>query len=270
MDKYNISINEVHKLLKEGLLLLDKYAKEYGVRYYLHAGTVLGAVRHQDFIPWDDDADIIVPVVYYADFINTLKKNDLGKFEVIYRDKRTTRMQAKLVLKGQDEDLLCIDIFPLIGTSSDVKKQVKQCKYYTRIRSMYFWRNANWRISKNVLKKMCKLVIRFILHAFPDKWFYKRFDKIMYQFDFNQASYVTNPCGKYKLKNVIPKNWYGDSAKGKIGDALFPIPSNTTDYLHHYYKDYEQLPPEEYRSLSVSRERLFIGTQEEYDKCIHH
>lgn len=268
-DTFNIGIDEVHKLLMEGLSLIDDCAKKNGIVYFLHAGTVLGSIRHKSFIPWDDDADIIVPAIFYSRFVEELQKTDLGKFEILYRNNKATKMQAKLVLKGQDEDLFCIDIFPLIGASSEIKKQIKQCKYYTRIRKLYAWRNNNWRDSSNSLKKLCKLFIRFLLHVLPNKWFYKRFDKILYQYNYDDAEFVTNPCGKYKLKNVIPKKWYGNPSMGLINGKSFPIPSNYVDYLKKYYSDYNQLPSEEYRNSCINKKRLFRGTEEEYRKCIH-
>lgn len=268
MESYNMSIDNIHTLIKEALLLIDNIAKKNNLEYYLHAGSVLGAIRHNNLIPWDDDADIIVPVTNYARFIDCLRQSDLGKFCILYRDKYSTKMQAKLILKGQDEDLMCIDIFPLIGTSDCVKKQKKQCKNATFLRKVYFYKKIKVNNSKNIIKRIAKVLIKIMLLPFTERWFDKQFDKIMTKYDYNSANFVTNPCGKYKMKNIIPKSWYGFPACGVISGNEFPIPSNYQDYLKHYYNDFMKLPSKDYQKSVINKERLFMGTKEDFEKCI--
>ena len=56
-----LTLEELHDALLEILVEIDKVCREHGLRYTLAAGTLLGAIRHKGFIPWDDDADIYMP-----------------------------------------------------------------------------------------------------------------------------------------------------------------------------------------------------------------
>ncbi len=97
--------NWLDKLHKEELRILDEFdriCKENNLRYFLSGGTLIGAVRHKGFIPWDDDIDVAMPRADYEKFIECCKK-DLGEefyldaFEV---NKKAFRLYAKLKLKN--------------------------------------------------------------------------------------------------------------------------------------------------------------------------
>ena len=69
----NYDIKELQKCILNILLAVDKVCREHGIRYWLSDGTMLGAVRHGGFIPWDDDADIAMPRPDYQRFILSCK-----------------------------------------------------------------------------------------------------------------------------------------------------------------------------------------------------
>ena len=272
MEKYNLSIHNVHLLLKEMLNKIDEVASKTGCIYYLHAGTALGAIRHKDLIPWDDDADIIIPITCYERFISELRKSDLGKFEVIYREPRCTRMQAKMILKGQDEDLVCIDLFPLIGTGQSIKEQSELDKASSHIRRYYKFEHelANSQ-STNIFKAIAKKIIAYTMKLWKsDQKLYHMFDeKVLYKYDYETSEYVTQPCGKYGLKNVQEKSVYGAPVKRILGERKYPTPNKIEEYLEHYYGDYMTTPSEESKNKSINKLRPFIGSEKEYLACIH-
>ena len=129
-ERIKLSMDDIHLLLREAIEIIDQAAKDTGSVYYLHAGTALGAIRHNDLIPWDEDADVIVPLPCYDKLVGYLKNKDLGKFRILYREKYSSKMQAKLVLKDQDEDLMCVDLFPLIGFPKDKETQMELDKKF--------------------------------------------------------------------------------------------------------------------------------------------
>lgn len=265
MNKIPLTMDEIHQLLREALSIIDSASKETGTVYYLHAGTALGAIRHCDLIPWDEDADVIIPLPGYIQLINYLKNKDLGKFNLLYREKRATRMQAKMVLKGQDEDLICVDLFPLIGFPKDKNEQVKLDSKAARIRRIYAYKRLEYTESSNFAKKLIKKIISLLLSVYTDKYLYSQFDYIMYKYDFESSELVTNPCGKYSLKNIIPKSWYGTPRYHEFGDAIYPIPSSIHEYLSHYYGEYLKVPSPEVQSEMVNNPKYFVGTQKQYN-----
>lgn len=74
-DGSNIYVSDVHKILLEMLEMIDKICQKHNIDYFLEAGTALGAVRHEGFIPWDDDADISMMYDEYLRFIEALKQD---------------------------------------------------------------------------------------------------------------------------------------------------------------------------------------------------
>ena len=74
----NYDIDTLHKHILGILLAVDKVCREHDIRYYCWAGTMLGAIRHKGFIPWDDDVDIIMPRPDYERFIASFKSPGLG------------------------------------------------------------------------------------------------------------------------------------------------------------------------------------------------
>lgn len=270
MNKISLTMDEIHQLLHEAIEIIDSVSKEIGVVYYLHAGTALGAVRHCDLIPWDEDADIIVPFSDYNRLIEYLKIKDLGKFHLLYREKKATRMQAKIVLKGQDEDLICVDLFPLIGFPKDKKEQMKLEKKAIRIRKIYAYKRLKYTKSSNCIKRLIKESISFLLSIYTDKYLYSQFDEILYMYDFDSSEFVTNPCGKYGLKNVVPKSWYGTPSYHKFGDGMYPIPSNIHEYLFHYYGEYMKVPSQEVQFEMINKSKYFFGTQKQYNDVFNY
>lgn len=269
MERYNLNIDQVHQLLSEAIDIIDIVAEEIDAKYYLHAGTALGAVRHKGFIPWDDDADVMIPISDYARLVEELQKRDLGKFRIIYKEKYATRMQAKLILKGQDEDLLCVDLFPLIAAGTTEREQKLLDRKSNVIRKLYRYKRLRYSDSESIIKKIIKEVISAILIIVPDKLLYQMFEeKILHRYDFATTKYVTNPCGKYGTKNVIRKEWYGEPVKTEFMGKAYPIPAEIDSYLKHYYGNYNEVPSTNAQHKALSKKRWFIGTKEEYEKCI--
>ena len=78
-----IKTEEIHPLLLNMLSYIDKVCRENDIKYSLIGGTLLGAIRHNGFIPWDDDIDIILDYNNYKKLINILKNKKDDKYEVL-------------------------------------------------------------------------------------------------------------------------------------------------------------------------------------------
>ncbi|MBR3242424.1 MAG: LicD family protein [Parasporobacterium sp.] len=131
-----MTLKEIQQTELEIMIQFDKIARKYGLKYSLCAGTLLGAVRHQGFIPWDDDIDVSMPRPDYEKLIRLNRKQKLwpahlhlssfedGTLDSPYCklfDSRTKIVEHNYTQK--DVSSLWIDIFPVDGLPADVKKK---------------------------------------------------------------------------------------------------------------------------------------------------
>ena len=142
-----LSIDEVRKIQIERLQYLEKKCIENNLRYYLAYGTLLGAVRHKGYIPWDDDIDVVMPRADYEKFLNLMSKDTHSYIKIVHLDNRKhffgpyamlintqTGMSHNAVRQEYIDGLgVYIDIFPLDGRPegeelSNMLKKHKQLK----------------------------------------------------------------------------------------------------------------------------------------------
>ena len=131
----NQTLSELHKVETEILEVVDSICKENGITYYFTGGTLLGAVRHKGFIPWDDDIDIVMPRADFQKFIEICNQGALGdnyflhhistddNFYLIYAKikKNNTFFDEEIVKSVDCHKGIFIDIFPLDYINADNK-----------------------------------------------------------------------------------------------------------------------------------------------------
>lgn len=135
------TIDEIHKIELEILIAFDEFCKEHNLRYSLGAGTLLGAVRHKGFIPWDDDIDLFMLRSEYDSMLEIAKTESViaGRYRIIspydedmpYPFVKIIDIKTKVVEKGKNTDFgLWLDIFPVdfCGNSKkEAEKKRKNC-----------------------------------------------------------------------------------------------------------------------------------------------
>ena len=132
---------ELHTVLLSAMKDIDKICRENGLRYYLHAGTLLGALNHKGFIPWDDDVDISMMRADYERFLHIIQEKYSDIYFVHnyhtdenYRNNRTVlRILGTHILHFHDDDgirthsEIGLDIVPLdAAPDSMLKRKIQQ------------------------------------------------------------------------------------------------------------------------------------------------
>lgn len=245
------TIKDTQSLILEVLKEFQRICDEQNLRFYLIAGSLLGAVRHQGFIPWDDDIDVGMPRKDYDIFIKNAYKWLKSPFELDCAETNDKYLYffAKIVNSNTTiVQRFCIsgvfmDIFPLDGApTSKLRKRLHHIRVKAAKELFLTCRRDPFRHGKT-LGSYIDLLVRKIVSP---KQAYKIYRSVLTSHDFEKTQNFTDH-GK-KITNMIDKSVLGD-VKYNIQFADFETygMQNNDAYLRCYFGNYMQLPPVESR-----------------------
>lgn len=237
------------------LQLLEAFSdvcRQLGLRYYVLGGTMLGAVRHQGFIPWDDDIDV---GMLREDYEILLKKGQalltkglfLQTFETDpeypanfakLRNSGTTFVEASLKKRNIDHGVY-IDIFPL-----DYYPDRKQRWFSIRKKLLSLRISTTFTVSG--MKPATKLVRLMTRLLYPTVRGALRRRERLFQ-SVTHGSQIANHCGAWGKKEIVPAHWYGEGVSMPFEGLTVTLPKEYHLWLTQVYGDYMQLPPEDKR-----------------------
>ena len=253
MSKYTVcgyDMEILHDRMLQIAIEVDRICKEQGLRCSLYGGSVIGAVRHNGFIPWDHDIDMAMPRKDYDKLVKYLKKNPNEKifFSNYKSEKRYPNSWGKVRLNGtvfQEQELapltelhngVFIDLHPIDNiVPCFLKLQVKIAMFWSCVgkvkskiytgpaKKRRFYKLFSW-LPYCVINKFRSFGMKMFKH-FPTKYVYK----------------VAHPNnGIYP----IPRCTFEDLMEHDFENVKFNIPKNYDEFLRKRYGDYMQIPPE--------------------------
>ena len=252
----NICLKKLHETQLDILDNIVQICKKHNFKYYLIGGSLLGAVRHKGFIPWDDDLDIAMPREDYEGFLKVAQA-ELGEAYFLQTegtDKNYSHILGKvrktktLFLEEADQHIdrhhgIFVDIFPL---DSGKKRELKKLKIKKRIfLFLDYGLHFNNQSEKSVHEKsVFKILLYSIIHAFPGIS-----KKIRNHCLSGTGDCYVNHGSQYGLnKQVIEKENYDPPIELEFEGRLYSAPRNYEYILEKIYGgDYMKLPPEEKR-----------------------
>lgn len=248
------------------LIEFDRICRKYNIKYCITCGTLLGAVRHKGYIPWDDDADIAMLREDYEKFRKVAKELDssICYFQDHYNDPEYLWQYAKLrrtgtsfVRVGQEhmkgKTGVFIDIFILDDAPKSVLGMIIQDFYCFCLRKILYARVGKVN-EKGVLK-----VIYSLLSYIPVDWVYSRVEKMANKSSNKTKNRVRTllfpTFGKLYMKNrhsakiryAMPKKWFLDRTEYEFEGHKFYGTKDYDKFLRYVYNDYMKLPPKDKR-----------------------
>ena len=248
---------------------VDKFCEENGLRYFLCGGTLLGAIRHGGFIPWDDDIDIAMPRPDYERFISTYNnvsknyrvdgiENNANWHMPFARigDKRTQIIEYTLKKKYR-ELLVFIDLFPIDGIPNTKNKENKlliiqkflgiiaNASAFAFTPSKHFSdskiKNVSFRNKlRTIVKYVCIILFRFINTQSVIRLINSKAKELLYD-DCKEVG-ITVAIWNWKFEKAS-KLSFSERLKVKFENREFYIPKGYDEYLTKTYGDYMTPPP---------------------------
>lgn len=266
MNDKNETLQQLHNILLDMLIELDRICKKYDIHYFLDSGSALGAIRHGGFIPWDDDLDIGLVRSEYNRFLKVAAKELDSKYALQTRetDPYYHKLHAKIrklntyypekTSNPKAYNGIFIDIFPFdqVPDNKYVYKVNKAFRQYCRSR-MRIARFKEFRVSPY------KKFLGWVFDHTTDTLFANLYVWASSLYNNGSNRYLT--CYEYtmcqhKLKLFKPE-WMYPSVPVKFENHEFLIMNGYHEYLQEMYNDYMQLPPEGKRGFHCSEEILF-------------
>lgn len=253
-----------HESLKV-LIEIRDICKEQGWKYFLAWGTLIGAVRHHGFIPWDDDIDIIMPRRDFTDFLKFMENEYKGALTIHTRSNTENypwgiprvsndAFQFISMVKHQKSYKLgvFVDVYPLDNWCGVIERS-NEFKYACDSISKMYRAYLNpldtkekWKIPGRLFKK---LKFSFISRDEPNKGKYvdEQIIKLVKKYSSDDDCWVGCPTWCDYLKIPFEKKWFEKSVDMEFENELFSVPIGYDGVLRRTYGDYTKLPPEEKR-----------------------
>lgn len=264
--------------LVEATMLKDlkKACEENNIKYYLDSGTLLGAVRHKGFIPWDNDIDVVMPHEDYKRFLKTGQAALGEKYFVqscysdtaYYRAYTRIRLNNTTMMYPNDKTLdvhhgIWLDVFPLVDTKKGLSWKLK--KFLVRISNVLRMDDHFYSNFKDIKKEKGALACFWLKLLYKTPFgIRKRIQEKLLGFLLreNNGEYVSeiSTAIKYISRKEV---FEGDAIMVRFEGEEYPAPAGYKEYLTDLYGDYMTLPPIEQR---VSHDNLFIDFDNDYTK----
>ena len=252
-------LRRLQGLLLEMYLEVQKACDDNGWRCMLLGGSTLGAVRHQGFIPWDDDLDLAMPRADYEAFKGRFKEL-LGEKYILnapnYEGRPTNRFPKILkkgtvfVEKGTPEDDRCcvkIDIF-VLDNCPDGK--LRRWLKGLRCTALMFagghvlsWEDSKRTGAKRTAREWIGGLLSF---RGSEKWF-DRFDRVCRWKDEGSRDLCIPSGRKHYFGEILPREVFLPMSRGTFGGKAVNLPGKPDPYLRNLYGNYMEIPPEDKR-----------------------
>ena len=254
------SLNETQAVMLDMLKWFHSFCEKQHISYYIVGGTMLGAIRHKGFIPWDDDIDVGIPRKDFDRLINNKNAFLKGEerytiesfldgnkdFEYPYAKVYDTYTTLVENCRQKTKRGVYIDVFPLDGIGSDYADSMQNYSPINKQLNFLMTRICEIRKSRSFLKNtaivLSQLIPDFIL---SNHKLIMKINNMCSARDFDTTPYVGNLVGNWGKKEIMPRDFFGKPTLYQFEDTEVFGPENYDNYLRNVYNNWQQLPPPE-------------------------
>lgn len=261
----NDSVKLLQKIDLDITMEIVKICEKHNIEYFISSGSMLGAIRHKGFIPWDDDMDIGMMRDHYDRFLSIAERELPPHLKLItfqntpeyhYYLSRVadteTLVEEERMAEGEKATNVSVDVYPIDGSPNHPllrKIYYFRVMYHRALMSLCYKES----IDRKRKRSLPERILLFIMERIPvEKWTtpYKqkcRIDKLLRSNDVYRSKYIGDIMGAYRTKEMMPAEYFGKGAYYEFEGKKLRGVEKYHEYLTHMYGDYMTLPPAEQR-----------------------
>ncbi len=264
MQSKALTMQENQQAATGAMKKLDEICRELNISYTLTYGTMLGAVRHQGYIPWDDDLDIMLCRPEYDKLVAWCLEHEKELLPFRLFTPENTADYPYMIPRfcdtryeiHTDNEKDCgmgafVDIYPLDGIGNTREEAIATLRKRARWSSLYFLSTrlrCERGLTKSALKRLIKLPAFWAAKLIGKKWFGRRLYAIAKNCDFENSKYAGCVIWDTEIENgMFEKAWFDKTQSMPFEQEQFQVITQYDAFLSRLYGDYMQLPPQEDR-----------------------
>lgn len=250
-----LSKDEIKTIQLDILQSIHQFCEANNIRYSLAYGTLLGAIRHKGYIPWDDDIDVMMPRPDYERFIHEYPEYNERYNVQTYSNDSSYYLWCAKIYDNRTEQItfptksgVCVDIFPIDGlpdTLEEVRKYIQKKRTLFFRRLVFTCKNNSYRPG-NKLFNTFKYIIKRIL--VPSRTaVIKKIEQLYNSYPYLTSNYVGDIIDLFGERGWLKKEVFEEYTTTTFENLQVRIIKDYDTFLKARYGDYMQLPPEEER-----------------------